>query len=65
MDNIGFIKTDDDYYVNIKSIRWVKEMDECMRISVKSNGRQSSVLFEICKKNNPLAYNKLVNKLNT
>jgi hypothetical protein len=59
MDNISFVKTDDNTHINIKAIKWVKEMDECMQICMKSNGCLSMDTHVICRKNNLKNYNKL------
>lgn len=59
-NNKPFIKTDDDKILNIKCIRWVKKMDECLQICSKSNGCTSGVdTHKVCKINNEDSYKRL------
>lgn len=64
MDDIAFIKADDDYNINIKAIVWVKQMDNCMYICNKTTGCKMSHTHKICRNISPLEYNKLDLKLN-
>ena len=56
---ISFIKTDDNIVINEKCIRWVKKIDECLNICVRSNGCSPSATHKICKIYNEDSYNKL------
>jgi hypothetical protein len=64
MDNIDFIKTDDDYNINITAIVWVKQMDNCMYICNKTTGCKMSATHKICRNVSRLAYDKLDLKFN-
>jgi hypothetical protein len=56
----NFIKTDDNKIINEKCIRWVKKMDECLEVCIKSDGCRDGVnTHKICKLNNPNSYEKL------
>lgn len=35
-----YIRTDDDILLNEKKILWIKIIDECLEVCVKSNGCQ-------------------------
>jgi hypothetical protein len=59
-NNNPFIKTDDDKILNIKCIRWVKKMDECLQICTRSNGCRSGIdTHKVCKINNEDSYKRL------
>jgi len=59
MDNT-FIKTDNNKIINEKCIRWVKKMDECLEVCIKSDGcREGINTHKICKVNNSRSYEKL------
>ena len=65
MENIqnSYIKTDHNKVINEKCIRWVKKIDECLEVCIKSNGCAIYAhTHTICKINNSDSYNKL-NKL--
>ena len=62
MDNNNFIKVDGDKIINIKYIRWVKKIDECLQICNKSNGCDKYSIHNLCKYSNYDSYMKL-NKL--
>ena len=65
MENIqnSYIKTDNNKIINEKCIRWVKKIDECLEVCIKSNGcALYAQTHTICKINNQDGYNKL-NKL--
>jgi hypothetical protein len=56
-----FLKTDDNTIINEKCIRWVKKMNECLEVCVKSNGCNSMITgttHRICKANSPKEYDK-------
>jgi hypothetical protein len=56
----NFIKTDNNKIINEKCIRWVKKMDECLEVCIKSDGCRDGVnTHKICKLNNPNSYEKL------
>ena len=37
-NQVSYIKTDDNKILNEKCIKWVKKMDECLQICMKTNG---------------------------
>lgn len=58
--NISFIKTDNDVLINENCIRWVKKMDECLEVCIKSNGCYGGVdTHKICKVKNLANFKKL------
>jgi hypothetical protein len=55
-----FLKTDDNTIINEKCIRWVKKMNECLEVCVKSNGCNFLTgTHRICKANSPKEYEYL------
>jgi len=56
-----YYKTDDNRIIHEKCIRWVKKMNDCLEVCIKTSG--CSTLGEdthkICKINTPDSYNKL------
>jgi len=59
-DNQSFyLKTDDNRVINEKYIRWVKKMDECLKVCTRSDGCSEKDTHKICKLNNPYSYEKL------
>lgn len=56
-----YIKTDDNTIINEKYIRWVKKMNDCLEVCVKSRGCIVGMneTHKICKINNVDSYNKL------
>lgn len=61
MDKNSYIKTDDNEIINEKCIKWVKKMDDCLKVCTKSSGCKSTLedTHKICKINNPESYDKL------
>jgi len=62
MDNTNpvFLKTDNNKIINEKCIRWVKKMDECLEVCIKTDGCREGVnTHKICKINNFHSYEKL------
>ncbi len=58
--NTFYIKTDDNKIINEKHIRWVKKMNDCLEVCVKTNGcNLRGDTHKICESNNPDSYNKL------
>lgn len=57
---ISYIKTDDNKIINEKCIRWVKKMNDCLEVCIKTNG---CIIYgsthTVCKLNSPDSYNKL------
>ena len=49
------LKTDDNKVINIKSITWVKKIDECLAVCTKSDGET----HKICKSINIDSFTKL------
>ena len=62
-NKVSYIKTDDNKVLNEQCIKWVKKMNECLEVCVRTNGCREGVnTHRICKLNNPESYKKL-NKL--
>ena len=60
---ISYLRTDDDKMINEMAITWIKKMNECLEVCVRSNGCEVKVnTHKICKTNSPTSYEKL-NKL--
>jgi hypothetical protein len=61
MNNIkeDFIKIDGNKILNVKFIRWMKKMDECIHICSITSGCNEYNLQPVCKMNNNDSYNKL------
>lgn len=64
-----FLKTDDNKIINTKHIRWVKKMNDCLEVCVKSIGCNSHNIndrnrdtHKICKLNSLNSYNQLNKK---
>lgn len=60
MEKDTYLKTDDNKILNVKHIRWVKKIDDCLEICTKSDGcavRKNT--NRICKLNNVDSYNIL------
>ena len=55
-DNIKFIKVDNNTIINIKTIRWIKKMDECLVVCTKIDGCSIRDTHKICKINNYDSY---------
>ena len=57
----SYIKTDNGMVLNKKYIRWIKKIDECLEICIKSNGCIAKHnTHQICKSKNIDNYNKLI-----
>lgn len=54
-----FIKTDGNKVTNIKMIRWMKKMDDCIHICSITTGCNEDNLHRVCKVNNNDSYDKL------
>ena len=56
-----YFKTDDHAIINERSIKWVKKMNDCLEICIKSTGCNidNGDTHKICKLHNPDSYNKL------
>ena len=60
---VSYIKTDDNIVLNEKHIKWIKKMDECLEVCIRSDG--CSVLYgsknthTVCKLKNSVSYTKL------
>jgi hypothetical protein len=61
-NNTLYLKTDDNKVINAKCIRWIKKMNDCLEVCIRSNGCNLLNTHRICKLNNLDSYNKL-NKL--
>jgi len=61
-NNQSYIKMDNNIIINEKCIKWVKKIDECLDVCIKSTGcslRSGVDTHKICKINNSDSYNKL------
>jgi hypothetical protein len=56
---MNYIKVDDNKIINEKHIKWVKKIDECLRICTKSDGCVKRQTHALCKVNNEESYLKL------
>ncbi len=56
-----YLKADDQTLINEKCIKWIKKMNDCLEICIKSNGCnvKSGDTHKICKFNNIESYDKL------
>lgn len=53
-NQVSYIKTDDNKIINEKCIRWVKKMNDCLKVCIKSDGCYGiKDIHIICKSNNP------------
>jgi len=60
MENISFIKGDNNVIINQAAIRWVKKMNECLEVCCKQDGcLLEKETMRICKINSPQSYDKL------
>ena len=57
----SYLKTDDNFIINEKCIKWVRKIDDCLEICTKSTGCNIKMpdTHKICNVNNPLSYEKL------
>jgi len=61
----AYLKTDDNKFINENCIRWVRKMDDCLEVCIKTSGCiPTKDTHKICKINNPGSYNKLNEHLN-
>ena len=61
-NNQSYIKMDNNIIINEKCIKWVKKIDECLEVCIKSTGcyvKSGGDTHKICKINNSDSYNKL------
>ena len=59
-NQVSYIKTDDNKILNEKCIKWVKKMDQCLEVCIRTNGcRVGLNTHVICKSINEEGYNKL------
>jgi hypothetical protein len=56
-----YVKTDDDRILNIKSIKWIKKIEDCLELCTKKIdcSDNKSNTHKICKSNNIDSYKKL------
>ena len=66
-NKISYLKTDNNIIINEKYIKWLKKIDDCLEICVKSNGCNiiTNDTHKICKINNPDSFNKLYSQIFT
>ena len=65
MEQPTFLKTQDNRIINERHIRWVKKVEECFEVCMKSNGCKGGLggfmdIHRVCKKNHPSSYDKLI-----
>jgi hypothetical protein len=58
---LPYLKTDDNKIINVKCIKWVKKMGDCLEVCTKLNGCsiERGETHTICKHNNGPSYNML------
>ena len=54
-----FIKVNDNIVISENYIRWIKKIDECLKICNKPGGCYDTDVHTVCKVYNPDSYNKL------
>jgi hypothetical protein len=55
-----YYKTDDNRIIHENCIRWVKKMNECLEVCIKTSGCSlGKDTLKICKINTPDSYSKL------
>ena len=58
-----FLKADDNRIINENCIRWVKKMNDCLEVCMKTTGcsirYSDGDTLKICKLNSPDSYEKL------
>ena len=60
MENVSYIKADNNKIINERAILWVRKLDRCLAICTKSIGCDGiHDTHRICKSKNPDSYNKL------
>ena len=58
-----FIQVNEHTIINESTIRWIKQMNECMYICTKSEGCITYLdTHSVCKNIKPILYNKLKQK---
>jgi hypothetical protein len=55
----SYIKADNNTIINEKYIRWIKKIDDCLKVCAKPIGCTNTDTLDICKIYNPDSYNKL------
>ena len=59
-NKVSYVRTDDNKIINEKCIKWVKKMNDCLEVCVRSNGCKERInTHHICKAHSPESYNKL------
>lgn len=58
-NNTSFIKTDDNKLINVQQIKWIKKMNDCLEVCIKSNRCNLKIgdTHTICKKYTPNSFN--------
>ena len=56
---VNYIKMDNNTLVNESAIRWVRKIDECMKICTRSDGCSLKNTHSLCKNTNADSYNYL------
>jgi Fe-S cluster assembly iron-binding protein IscA len=59
IDNISYIRADNNIIIQENSVRWIKKMSDCLEVCAKFNGCTiGSDTLKICKENSTDSYNK-------
>ena len=59
-NQVSYVKTDDNKVINEQCIKWVKKMNDCLEVCIRTNGCRVGVnTHVICNSNNPESYKKL------
>ena len=61
-DTNSYLKTDHGIIINEKCIRWVKKMNECLHVCIRTSGCDLLAFddtHKICKINSQQSYDKL------
>ena len=61
IDNVTYLKADNNKIINERAIKWVKKIDECLILCTRSQGcsDKGDDTHRICKQNNYNSYMKL------
>lgn len=57
---ISYIRTDDNTLINETCVKWIKKMNDCLEVCIKSSSCYQGInTHKICASNSPDSYNKL------
>jgi hypothetical protein len=57
--NVPFLKTDNNTIINENRITWVRKMNECLEVCLKTTGCGTLDTHSICKIYSPESYKRL------